>query len=247
MLERLDLRAIGGTCAVLGVVVFILGAVIGAATGGPDTVIPETGSGLVTWVDDVVDDRTGFAIGTGLVVAGGVLLAVALIGFYDVVRGAGPAMILAPVLGIVGFVLVTISHTLPIVMAEELAPDFAGADAAARATLQTTGDLMAGTALSMNYVGDLLLWAVAVPLFGLAVVRTGALPRWIGWLGIFAGVVGGWIGAFGIVSTTVENIAAIGFPAFFVWTVAMGVAMLRRPRARAQAAEETAPEEIVTA
>jgi hypothetical protein len=81
------------------------------------------------------------------------------------------------VLGIFGLVLVTISHSVPIVMAEEFAPDFARAGPVASTTLQTTGDLMAGTALAMNYVGDLMVWAVAVPLFGLAVVRTRAVPR----------------------------------------------------------------------
>src|SRR4051794_26913052 len=154
MLQRLDLRASGGVCAVMGVVIFILGGVVGVATGGPDTVIPETGDGLRTWVRDVVDDRTGFAIGTGMVVLAGILLAVALIGFYDVLRHAGPTMILAPVLGIFGLVLVTISHSLPIVLAEEFAPDFTRAGPVARTTLQTTGDMMAGTALAMNYVGD---------------------------------------------------------------------------------------------
>jgi hypothetical protein len=247
MLQRLDLRAIGGVCAVLGVVIFILGGVVGFATGGPDTVIPETGDGLRTWVGDVVDDRTGFAIGTGMVVLAGILLAVALIGFYDVLRDAGPAMILAPVLGICGFVLVTISHSLPIVMAEEFAPDFAGGGPVARTTLQTTGDVTAGTALATNYVGDLMIWAVAVPLFGLAAVRTRAVPRWIGWLGVGVGLDGGWIGAFGIVSTTVEDVTAIGFLGFFVWMLAMGVALLRRPRARAAEPGATRLEDTVTA
>ena len=72
MLERRDLRAIGGLAAVMGVVIFVLGAVIGAATGGPNTVIPETGDGLATWVGDVVDNRTGFDIGTGMVVLAGI-------------------------------------------------------------------------------------------------------------------------------------------------------------------------------
>jgi hypothetical protein len=182
-----------------------------------------------------------------MVVLAGILLAVALIGFYDVLRDAGPAMILAPVLGICGFVLVTISHSLPIVMAEEFAPDFAGGGPVARTTLQTTGDLMAGTALATNYVGDLMIWAVAVPLFGLAAVRTRAVPRWIGWLGVGVGLVGGWIGAFGIVSTTVEDVTAIGFLGFFVWMLAVGVALLRRPRAGAAEPEATRLEDTVTA
>jgi hypothetical protein len=125
---------------------------------------------------------------------------------------------------------VTFSHVVPIVMAAELVPDFTVADASARAGLQTTGDLLAGMALATNYVGDVLAWGVAVPIFALAVLRTGALPRWIGWLGIFVGVVGGWIGALGLASSTLEDVSALGFLAFFVWMAAMGIAMLGRAR-----------------
>jgi hypothetical protein len=47
---------------------------------------------------------------------------------------------------------------------------------------------MAGTPLATNHAGDLLLWALAVPLYGLAVVRTRVLSRWIRWPGLFVGV-----------------------------------------------------------
>ena len=226
MLERRDLSTAGGLSAVAVPALFVLGVVIVSATGGPDTVIPETGDGLVTWIEDVRDARTGFELGAGLVVVGGVVGIVAMLGFFDVLRGAGPLMIVAPVTGIVGLVFVTFSHVVPIVMAAELVPDFTGADASARAGLQTTGDLMAGMALATNYVGDVLAWGVAVPIFALAVLRTGALPRWIGWLGILVGVVGGWIGALGLASSTLEDVSALGFLAFFVWMAAMGIAML---------------------
>jgi hypothetical protein len=136
-------------------------------------------------------------------------------------------MILAPVLGIFGFAFVTLSHALPIVMAAELAPDFAAADAAARSGLQTTGDLMAGTAPATNYIGDILLWGwpsrcSGSPCSGRARSRAG-----IGWLGIFIGVFGGWIGAFGSAASVLEDISTLGFNAFFVWMPAMGIAMLR--------------------
>ena len=232
MPERLDLRTIGGASAILGTAIFVLGVLIVALTGGPDTVIPETGSGLVRWIGDVRDDRTGFEIGTGFVVLGGVFGVVALLGFFDMLRGAGPALVLAPVLGIIGLAFVTVSHALPIVLAAELVPDYA----AARVELQTTGDVVAATALATNYIGDVLLWGVAVPLFALAVLRTRTFPRWIGWLGIFVGAFGGWIGALGPVSSVLEGISSLGFLAFFVWMPAMGVQLLRGDRGRSEAA-----------
>jgi hypothetical protein len=130
------------------------------------------------------------------------------------------------VLGIVGMVFVTLSHALPIVLAYELVPAFGQGGPA----VQVTGDLVAGTALAVNVTGDLVLWGVAVPLLALAVLRTRLLPRWLGWLGLFVGAVGGWLGAVGYLWTTAEDISTIGFLAFFVWTIGMGVATIRLAR-----------------
>src|SRR5215211_4821236 len=49
-----------------------------------------------------------------LVILMGFLGIVALVGFYDALRVAGPVMILAPILGAVGPTLVTVSHLVPI-------------------------------------------------------------------------------------------------------------------------------------
>jgi hypothetical protein len=55
---------------------------------------------------------------------------VALVGFYDTRRVAGPVMILAPILGAVGLTLVTVSHLIPIAMGYKLVPAYIAADAA---------------------------------------------------------------------------------------------------------------------
>jgi hypothetical protein len=44
---------------------------------------------------------------------------VALVGFYDVLKDAGPMLVLAPILGVSGLVLVTISHLIPVALAYE--------------------------------------------------------------------------------------------------------------------------------
>jgi hypothetical protein len=156
--------------------------------------IPETGPGL---------DRGGGS-GRRLVLrwglagrASGVLGIVALVGFYDTLRSAGPVMILAPILGAVGLTLVTISHLIPIAMGYELVPASVAADPAGQATLAATVDTFAAIALVTNPAGNFLGWGAVVPLYAVAILTTRALPPWIGWLGLLVGLVGlvaGWWG-----------------------------------------------------
>jgi hypothetical protein len=58
-----------------------------------------------------------------------------------------------------------------------------------------------------------------VPLFAFASLKTRLVPRWISYVGIAAAALAGWL------------------VAFFVWTAAMGVALLRRPPLAAAATQ----------
>ena len=119
-----------------------------------------------------MDDAGGaFFVGAWLVILGGLFGIVALIGFYDVLRSAGPVLILAPILGAVGLTLVTLSHLIPIAMAYELVPGYTDADAATRSSLAVTTDTLAILSLVVNYSGNLLGWGIAVPLFALAILE----------------------------------------------------------------------------
>ena len=80
---------------------------------------------------------------------------VALVGFYDTLRVAGPVMILAPILGAVGLTLVTVSHVIPIAMGYELVPAYLVADPAGQAALAVTADTFAAIALVTNAAGKL--------------------------------------------------------------------------------------------
>lgn len=139
-------------------------------------------------------------------------------------------LVLAPILGTVGLTLVTASHLLPIAMAYELAPAYTGAAGSEVAALAATFDTLAAVALVTNAAGNFLGWGVVVPAFAFAVLRTGLLPRWIGYLGLAVGLLAGWVGLFSPFSTVVEGISVVGFLGFFVFMLSMGVAILVRGR-----------------
>jgi hypothetical protein len=216
----LRLSTVGAGCALLAVAGFVAGIAL-MATSGVQVLIPETGSEGAEWVADVNDADDAFVVGAWIVNLAGLLGIVALLGFYDHLKGAGPVMVIAPVAGAVGLTLVTISHAVPIAIAQELAPTYTAADAA-------TFDAFASTCLLLNYFGNVFNWAVATPLYAIAILKTGALPRWVGYVGLVAAVFAGWLGMFGPLSSAIEGVSAIGFFAFFVFLVSMGVTILRR-------------------
>jgi hypothetical protein len=214
-----SLTRIGAWCAIGLVVAFVAGIALMAASG-VQVLIPETGKDGLDWIADVDDASGAFFAGAWLVIVGGALGLVGLIGFYDYLRRAGDWLLLAPILGVFSLTLVTISHLLPIAMAYELVPDFRAADA-------STFDTLASLALVLNYTGDVLLWGVVVPMYALAVLKTGLVRRWIGWLALGVWVFAGIGDALSPLSGAIEGLTFIGFVGFFVWMSAMGVSLLR--------------------
>jgi hypothetical protein len=226
-MKNLSLTTVGAVSAVLTVVCFVVGIVL-MASSGVQVLIPETGEGGLEWIADVDDAAGAFFAGAWLAVLGGVLGAVALVGFYAALRDAGPVMVLAPILGAVGLTLVTISHLIPIAMAYELVPGYTDADATSRSSLAVLTDTLASVSDVLNYTGDVLAWGVAVPLFAVAILKTSVVPRWIGWLGIFVGVFAGLATLLRPASNVIEEITSVGFVAFFLFMASMGIALLRR-------------------
>jgi hypothetical protein len=179
--------------------------------------IPETGKDGLEWIADVEDAGDLFIADAAIVVFAGLFGMVAFVGFYEALRHAGPLMIIAPVAGVAGLVLVTISHATPIALALELAPDYTAANEATQASLAATFDTFAEFCLLMNYFGDIFVWGVTTPLFAIAVLKTRVVPRWIGWVGMVAALFAGWLGLLSPISSIVENISTIGFFAFFIF------------------------------
>jgi len=226
-MPNLSLTTVGAVCGIATTALFGVGIVLMVASGVP-VLIPETGQESLDWIADV-DDASGlFFAGAWFAIFGGFVGLVALIGFYDALREAGPVMILGPVLGAVGLTLVTISHLIPVAMAYELVPGYTGADPATQASLAVTTNTLASVGLVTNYEGNALGWGVVVPLYAFAILKTRVVPRWIGWLGLVVAVFAGWLGLLGPAVSVFEGLSVIGFLGFFLFMASMGIALLRR-------------------
>jgi hypothetical protein len=229
-LRELRLSTVGAVCALVAVAGFVAGIVLMAANG-VQVLIPETGTDGAKWVADVQDAGDWFVAGAWIVGLAGLVGIVALVGFYDVLKHAGPVMIIAPIAGAVGLTLVTASHVIPIAIAQELAPTYTPENAA-------VFDTFASACLLLNYFGNVFNWAVATPLYAVAILTTGALPRWVGYLGLIAAIFAGWLGLLAPLSSVIEGLTTIGFFAFFAFLIGMGITILRR---RADSGPEATP------
>ena len=190
-MTRLRLSTVGAVCAIAAVVCFVVG-VAAMASSGVQVLIPETGHAGREWIADVDSAGGLFLVGAGLIILMGFLGIVAYLGFYDMLRHAGPVMV--PVLGSVGLTLVTVSHLIPIAMAYELVAAYTGSGPLAHVSLAATADTLASAALVTSTAGNFLGWGVATPLVAIAILSTHALPRWLGWFGLLVGLLAGWLG-----------------------------------------------------
>ena len=223
------LSTVGAICAILTPICFVTGGILLGTSSGQD-LIPQTGADGLKWIADVDDAGDLFFVGAWLIVLVTLVGSVALVGFYDVLKDAGRVLILAPILGVTGLVMVTISHLIPIALAYEFVPGYVAADASQQGSLAVTFDTFANLALILNYTGNALGWAVALPLYGVAILKTRAVPRWLGWLALGAAAIAGWLGLLSPASSVIEGITVIGFLGFFVFLIGMGIAVLLRQR-----------------
>ena len=143
-MKDLRLSTVGAFCAIVAVAGFVVGIIL-SASSGVQVLIPETGANGLDWISDVDDASDLFFAGAWLIIFAGLVGLIALVGFYDVLKEAGPAMIIAPVAGAVGLTLVTISHVLPVALAYEFVPGYVAADEVTRASLAVTFDTSAYT------------------------------------------------------------------------------------------------------
>jgi hypothetical protein len=100
-MKDLRLSMVGAVCAIVAVAGFVVGIVL-SVSSGVQVLIPEAGATGLDWIADVDDAGALFFAGAWIAIFAGLVGLIALVGFYDVLKEAGPVMIIAPVAGAVG-------------------------------------------------------------------------------------------------------------------------------------------------
>jgi hypothetical protein len=140
------------------------------ASSGVQVLIPDTGKEL-EWVAHVDAAGDLFVAGAWIVVFAGLVGLFALVGFYDALKDAGPIVIIAPIAGVVGLTLVTISHVVPITIAYELVPAYTDGNASVAQALAPASSVIEG----LSSIGFLAFF-VFLASMGIALLRRKELP-----------------------------------------------------------------------
>ncbi len=172
-----------------GVAFIVLGIIGGAIIGEPksaDEPVDEI-------VDYYLDNKDAIQIGSFFGVAAGLFLV--FFGAYlrKVLQAASPAGDQLPLLSLLGLVVVTVGFAIDNTILFALSE---AADDIEPASVQTLQALWDNDFIPIALGVVIFLWST-----GISVIRTGALPRWLGWAAILFGIVAftpiGWVGAAG--------------------------------------------------
>ena len=223
-LTRINLVKVGGICALLGPLILLVGFIIEGVFGVES--FPEQATDLEKWARNWTDTAVVPGVVAFAVLAEALLVPAAL-GFYEVLRrDAGRILQLAVVAVIMGSIFLTASFLIETANASEVAPGYLEADESARPALGVLAFTLRQLQLVLRWYGDVLAFGVGFGLFALASLRSRVVPTWIGWVGVLGALFAGWLAPLQAVSEVFE-ISFLGVPLLFVWSVAMGIAMLR--------------------
>ena len=159
-------------------VAFIVVAIIGFIVGGEPKDASHPADEIVNWY---IDNKDSVEIGAFIGVAATVLLV--FFGAYlrNVLRAAAGGTDMLSLVSFIGVVVVAVGFAIDATISIALAERADNIDPIAVQSLQALWD------------NDFVPIALGILLFlwstGIAVIRTGALPKWIGWVMILLGVI----------------------------------------------------------
>ena len=222
----MNIVKISGICGILAVVAIVTAAII-APFGGIQAPPEPTTAGAVEWLEDIDNSRlAALALGFGFIFYA--LILIYILGLWEYLKEANSPLIIAVPAAAGGLILLTVDAVIQLAMAYELASRYAEAGEAVKPVLAAFASTLAVIRQVAFSLGTVLLQGVGVSLLGLAILRTAKLPRWLGWLGIIGGLVGGWLGALEPLSPIFDVILGVGFAAFLGWILAGGILLLKR-------------------
>ena len=223
-MERISLLKVGGVCAILYTIAAIAAIIPIAAA---DLLDAEDAADILPIL---AEDQTLAATAGWLFVLAPILLAVAGLSFFQALRQAGPLLWVALLAFVGGSLLILSRSFIWLAMTYKLAPAYLDAAEGTKSTLAIVGDTLVSLGFMAELVaGGVLIGGIGVLLFSLAILRTTVAPKWVAWLGFLVAVLAGWFTLLGPVAEVFEIIELIGTVGFFVWMVALGVALWRAP------------------
>jgi hypothetical protein len=173
-----------------------------------------------------VHNNTMYSASGWFALVGMALVIPAALGFYQALREARRLSLLALAFFLVGLTTAFASIGLFWGIERQLVSSYAAAGEAMKPTLEMVASTLMEAALSGFSFGFFLSFGIGAVLFSLGTLRTSVIRRWIGWLGVVAGVL---MVCF-LLATLSDVLSYIGLVAFvlvLVWTAAMGVSLLR--------------------
>ena len=123
------------------------------------------------------------------------------------------------------------AYMLNVLVAFKLEPLFNELGESATDPLYIFYESNAGLASLMFLLGSVLTFPIAPWLLSVAWLRTTTPPRWVGWLGVFAGVTGlAWVGILADEPGPLQVVWIINALANTVWIIAAGTVMTKFSR-----------------
>jgi hypothetical protein len=156
------------------------------------------------------------------------------LGLYVVLRNARGYALVGTMLLYVGMTLALVHEVLRIVLFWRLPRLYQGTTEAARPAVLALGDVVVHVQDLLSLMSFVLMFGGGFTLLGVGIIRTGALPRSLGWILLLLGAGVGLV-AYPLQYFRVAGASLVVFAAmiiFFLWLIAMGVVLLRwRPAA----------------
>ena len=174
-------------------------------------------------------DVTGGLVGLALATISPSLALPLGLGLYVVLRDAKGYALFGATMFYVGMTLALVHEALRIVLFWRMPGLYQRAPEAARPAVLALGDLVVHLQDLLAMISFVFSFGAGLAVLGLAIIRTGALPRVLGWILLVLGVGVGLIAFpaqyFRVPGASLVVLAAV--IVFFLWLIATGVTLLR--------------------
>jgi hypothetical protein len=226
MTERQTFIRVGGWLGIFSGLAILISSLTTAITSS--FARPEDPSEVGEFLAEVGSNGNFFHVYGWLGLIGLVLAVPFTYGLFLLVRGVLTEAWLGAVFMVAGLIVLFPAYVLAMLTATSLAPLFDDLGASAADSIYVVFKSLSGMATLLFLFGSLLTFSIAPWLLSTAWLKTATSPRWIGWLGVFAGVTGlAWAGLLLDEPGILQLVWAINAFANIIWIIAVGATMAR--------------------